>query len=148
MLGVPRTPVVVKSELLLALRALVEASVLGAQDADKLTALVQQAQEQGDESDDAKAPAAAAYENHSGGIVETLQGLLDKAEEQLDAARKKEVNSRHRACLGGQLWELLLMVDGGAVIMGPRSPRRGHPRDVARTSVGMWRTSSGHHPDL
>lgn len=80
-----------------ALKAMVEASMLNTQEAEKLTALVQQSQQQGDASDDedAGAPAAQAYESHSGGIIDTLQGLLDKAEDQLDAARKKEVSSRH-----------------------------------------------------
>jgi len=78
-----------------ALKAMVEASMLGSQDAQKLTALVQDAQQEGDESDDAQAPAAAAYTSHSAGIIDTLQSLLDKAEEQLDASRKKEVSSKH-----------------------------------------------------
>merc|ERR1719498_1232967 len=41
------------------------------------------------------APDAATYEGHSGSIVETLEGLLDKAKEQLDGARKKETNAKH-----------------------------------------------------
>jgi hypothetical protein len=39
------------------------------------------------------APDSAVYESHSGGIIETLEGLLDKAKDQLDAARKKEQTS-------------------------------------------------------
>merc|ERR1712196_19077 len=34
------------------------------------------------------------YENHSGDIIATLQGLLDKAQSQLDDARKTETSSR------------------------------------------------------
>merc|ERR1719401_2347659 len=41
------------------------------------------------------APEAAAYESHSGSIIDTLEGLLDKAKEQLDGARKKETNAQH-----------------------------------------------------
>eukprot|EP00429_Kryptoperidinium_foliaceum_P017651 CAMPEP_0176044520 /NCGR_PEP_ID=MMETSP0120_2-20121206/22096_1 /TAXON_ID=160619 /ORGANISM="Kryptoperidinium foliaceum, Strain CCMP 1326" /LENGTH=700 /DNA_ID=CAMNT_0017377925 /DNA_START=69 /DNA_END=2171 /DNA_ORIENTATION=+ len=78
-----------------ALRALVDASELGAQDADKLAALVQQSQQQSDDSDEEQAPQAAVYESHSGSIIETLEGLLDKAEEELDQARKKEVSAKH-----------------------------------------------------
>jgi hypothetical protein len=87
-----------------ALKAMVAASMLNSQDATKLTALVQssqQGEDQGEDQDglaDAQAlsaPEAAAYEGHSGDIIETLEGLLDKAKDQLDDARKKETNSKH-----------------------------------------------------
>jgi hypothetical protein len=48
-----------------------------------------------DEEADAGAPAAEVYENQSGGILDALAGLLSKAEEQLDAARKEETSSKH-----------------------------------------------------
>merc|ERR1719159_2381598 len=41
------------------------------------------------------APAAAVYESHSGNIIDTLQGLLDKAETQLSEARKTETDALH-----------------------------------------------------
>jgi len=71
-----------------AFTVMVQASVMSTADAATLTALVQSS----NDDDDAAygAPAAAAYESKSGGIVETLQGLLDKAEEQLSNAQKKE----------------------------------------------------------
>lgn len=80
-----------------ALRAMVTASMFASQDADRLTALLQDqtAQDQDDASDDFGAPDPSAYENHSGSIISTLQGLLDKAEEQLEGARKKEVAAKH-----------------------------------------------------
>jgi len=76
-----------------AFSAMVEASVMSSADAATLTALVQSSSD----DDDAAfgAPAAAAYENKSGGIVETLQGLLDKAEEQLSTAQKKETAAKN-----------------------------------------------------
>ena len=43
---------------------------------------------------DVGAPDAAKYENHSGDIIANHQGLLDKAQEQLDDARKTETSSR------------------------------------------------------
>merc|ERR1719386_70578 len=43
---------------------------------------------------DVGAPDAAKYENHSSDIISTLQGLLDKAQRQLDDARKSETGSR------------------------------------------------------
>merc|ERR1719272_2927153 len=39
------------------------------------------------------APAAAVYEGHSDGIVGTLEGLTEKADGQLDKARKEERTS-------------------------------------------------------
>merc|ERR1719453_2254262 len=38
-------------------------------------------------------PAAAVYEGHSGGILDTLDGLTEKAEGQLDKARKTEATA-------------------------------------------------------
>ena len=57
-------------------------------DASRLTALVQTEQDSSDAS--AGAPAAAVYEGHSDGIVGVLEGLTEKAEGQLDKARKTE----------------------------------------------------------
>merc|ERR1719436_523234 len=75
-----------------ALDVLVQASAITSADATKLTALVQSSQDS--ENDDVGAPAAAVYKSHSADIVETLTGLLEKAEEQLDEARKKETANR------------------------------------------------------
>jgi len=64
------------SNLAQALTIMVKASAISSADATKLTALVQT-----DDSDsDTGAPAAEVYENHSGGIIDTLNGLLEKAE--------------------------------------------------------------------
>jgi len=74
-----------------ALSVLVEASSLSSADAKRLTALVQSSSQE----DDVGAPAGSVYESHSGGIVEVLTDLLDKSEEQLDAARSKETKDLH-----------------------------------------------------
>merc|ERR1719243_241669 len=71
-----------------ALSAMVQASVLSSADASQLTALVQT--EQGDSDSEMGAPAAQVYEGHSDGIIGTLEGLTEKAEGQLDKARKAE----------------------------------------------------------
>jgi hypothetical protein len=74
-----------------ALSVMVQASVLSSADASRLTALVQT---QNDDSDEAAgAPAAAVYEGHSDGIIGTLEGLTEKAEGQLDKARKTETSN-------------------------------------------------------
>jgi len=53
-----------------ALTALVDASLINSGDAAKLTALMQGSSSEDDE--DTGAPAASAYEGHSGGIIDTL----------------------------------------------------------------------------
>merc|ERR1719401_846253 len=85
------------SSLTDALNVMAQASVLSSADASRLTALVQT--QQGASNDDADAepgaPAAAVYEGHSDGIIGTLEGLTEKAESQLDKARKTETTSLH-----------------------------------------------------
>merc|ERR1719337_636159 len=76
-----------------AFRLMVDASVLSSADASRLTALVQS--QSSDEDADAGAPDAAAYVSHSGNIIDTLQGLKEKALEQLGDARKKESTALH-----------------------------------------------------
>jgi len=58
-----------------------------------LTALVQSSHEAQDSDDEMGAPAAAVYKGHSDGIIGTLEDLLEKAESQLDKARKAEQTS-------------------------------------------------------
>merc|ERR1719230_1620608 len=48
-----------------------------------------------DDDDDAGAPAAAVYESHSGGIIDTLNGLLEKGQTQLDAATATETTNKN-----------------------------------------------------
>merc|ERR1740138_1267370 len=77
-----------------ALAVLVQASAFSSADASRLTALVQSSAHSDENDMDVGAPDAAKYENHSGDIIATLQGLLDKAQGQLDDARKTETSSR------------------------------------------------------
>jgi len=77
-----------------ALAVMVQASAFSAADASRLTALVQSSAHDETSDMDIGAPDAAKYENHSGDIIATLQGLLDKAQGQLDDARKSETASR------------------------------------------------------
>merc|ERR1719311_204145 len=71
-----------------ALSVMVQASAMSSADASRLTALVQT--EQSDSDSEMGAPAAQVYEGHSDGIIGTLEGLTEKAESQLDKARKTE----------------------------------------------------------
>merc|ERR1719221_346006 len=80
-----------------ALKVMVQASMLSSADASKLTALVQSEQDSSnsDSELDVGAPAAAVYEGHSDGIIGTLESLTEKAEAQLEKARKTETTSLH-----------------------------------------------------
>merc|ERR1719281_2188241 len=69
-----------------AFKVMVQASMMSSADASRLTALVQTT----DDDSETGAPAASVYEGHSDGIIGTLEGLTEKAESQLDKARKTE----------------------------------------------------------
>merc|ERR1719502_2074012 len=73
-----------------ALSVMVQASAFSSADASRLTALVQTQQTDSDSDEELGAPAAQVYKGQSGGIIGTLEGLLEKAEGQLDKARKTE----------------------------------------------------------
>ena len=78
------------------LPVLVQASKISSADANRLTALIQgtkSAETDGEYS--LGAPATSVYEGHSGGIVDTLNYLLEKAESRLDDVRKTEVADLH-----------------------------------------------------
>jgi hypothetical protein len=75
-----------------ALGVMVEASVISTADSKRLAALVQSSQE-AEDGNELGAPAGAVYEGHSGGIIGTMQDLLDKAEAQLRKARESERTS-------------------------------------------------------
>jgi len=77
------------------LSAIVDAAAFSTRDKSKLLGLVQSREAADDEDDEPGAPAAAVYKSHSGGIVDVLEDLKDKAEEQLSAVRKEETNAKH-----------------------------------------------------
>jgi len=79
------------THLVEALNVMVQASGFSSSDAQKLTALVQQSEDS--EGDNEGAPSASVYEGHSGGILDVLQDLLDKANVQLKSAQNKETSN-------------------------------------------------------
>jgi len=81
------------SNLEQALSIMVRASAISSADATKLSALVQTRND--DSESETGAPDAEVYESKSGGIVDTLTGLLEKAEGQLDAATKAETQAKN-----------------------------------------------------
>merc|ERR1719335_271243 len=72
-----------------ALAIILQGTSISTADASKLTAFLQNS----DEDEDTGAPAAAVYKGKSGGIVETMQDLHDKGEAQLEKARSEETKS-------------------------------------------------------
>jgi chromosome segregation ATPase len=78
-----------------ALQAMVGASAFSAEDANTLTAFVQNSQAAADSDGEPGAPEAAVYESKGGSIVDVLEDLLDKANSQLADARKNEESSMH-----------------------------------------------------
>merc|ERR1719420_63098 len=83
--------------LLKGVGAVLDAAAFSSDSKDKLLGFIQNAQ--GDESDDEElslgAPAPDAYKSKSGGIVDTLMDMKEKAEGELSEARKAESNSQH-----------------------------------------------------
>jgi len=69
-----------------ALSYMVKAQSLSSADSVKLTALVQSSQQ----DDDMGAPDPAAFQSSSGGVVDTLNSLLEEAQTQLDQSRATE----------------------------------------------------------
>jgi len=83
-------------EVLTALTALVQASSISADDRSTLTSLVQQAQGADDEDFlAAAAPAPKAYESQSGGILDTLEDMKEKAVAMRNEGQKAEMNAKH-----------------------------------------------------
>jgi hypothetical protein len=77
-----------------ALNLLVQASAVSTADSSKLTALLQSQTNTDDQEEETGAPAAANYENQSGGILDILADMQSKAEDDLAAARKAESESQ------------------------------------------------------
>jgi len=85
--------------LIQAVGAILDAASFYSQDQKKLVALVQARQTAASDAADADeelgAPAAAVYESKSGGIVDVLEDMKEKAEGQLSDLRKAETNGQH-----------------------------------------------------
>lgn len=82
-------------DVMLGLSAVVDAaSFIGDDDKEKLMSLIQSREDADDAVDDSQ-PAPAAYESHSGGIVEVMEDMRDKAEAQLRKERNEEAKAVH-----------------------------------------------------
>jgi len=83
--------------LIQSLSVVVDAAAFSSEDRQKLVALVQSHQQEQEEDADSElgAPSASKYESKSGGIVELLEDLKEKAEGELADARKEESTAKH-----------------------------------------------------
>jgi len=83
------------NKLVQALGAIVDAAGFSGGDKNRLSALIQS--QQGSDDDDALlgAPAAAVYKSKSGGIVDVLVDMKEKAESELGDLRKAENSAKH-----------------------------------------------------
>lgn len=73
------------------LTTVLDAAIFSSTDTSKLHAFLQQ----GESEEGVNAPDVQAYESKSGGIIDTIADLQDKAEAALADARKTEVKARH-----------------------------------------------------
>merc|ERR1719482_1163540 len=83
------------NNLLKSLSAVVDAASFSVEDRQHLMALVQAKQGASSDDDDFGAPAAATYKSHSSNIVDVLEDLKEKAEEELADVRKAESGAKH-----------------------------------------------------
>lgn len=95
------------------LSTLLDAAALSLHDRKMLVGLVQSSEdEQDQEFDEAEgAPAPEAYKSHGSSIIDVLTDLKQKAEVQLDEARKEEMNAKHNFDLLKQSLEDQIEVD-------------------------------------
>jgi len=77
------------------LGTIVDAAGFPTADRQKLLALVQSRQAAEADDDEPGAPAAAVYKTHSSSILDVLEDLKEKAEEQLSDLRKAEASAKH-----------------------------------------------------
>jgi chromosome segregation ATPase len=76
-----------------AIGTVIDAAAFSGQDKGKLMALIQ-SNNADDDEDDNGAPDPAAYKSHSGGILDVLGDMKDKAEGELAELRKAETNAK------------------------------------------------------
>jgi len=92
------------------LGSVLDAVAIGHSDKKQLMALVQSQDD--DSDDDMGAPAAATYKNKSGGIMDVLEDLKEKAESELADLRKAESSAAHNFAMTKQALEDQAAADG------------------------------------
>lgn len=131
--------------LIQSLSLIVQASAISSADRSRLSSLLQRQQDtqnSDDEMDDLMtgAPDPAAYESKSGGIVGTLNDLLDDAEEQLAEARKKESTSKNNYEMLKQ--ELTDAIKFGNKEMDKAKKRKAEAEEASAVAQGELETTT------
>merc|ERR1719361_1142912 len=93
------------------LNSIVDATALSIADKQKLVSLMQSQQESDADDDELGAPEAAVYKSHSTGILDVLEDLKEKSEEQLSDLRKAETNAKHNFAMLKQSLEDQITAD-------------------------------------
>merc|ERR1719361_327832 len=93
------------------LNSIVDATALSIADKQKLISLMQSQQESDADDDELGAPEAAVYKSHSTGILDVLEDLKEKSEEQLSDLRKAETNAKHNFAMLKQSLEDQIAAD-------------------------------------
>jgi len=96
------------TSLVQSLSVVVDAAGFSSTDREKLVALVQSK----NEDSELGAPAAATYKSQSGGIVDVLEDLKEKAEGELSEARKAETSAKHNYGMMKQSLDDQMAADG------------------------------------
>merc|ERR1719324_662928 len=81
-------------KLLKSLSTVIDAAAFSISDRDHLVSMVQSRQSASDE-EDLGAPSVSAYKSHSSNIIDVLDDLKEKAEEELADLRKAEASTKH-----------------------------------------------------
>jgi len=93
-----------------ALGSVIDAAAFPGNDRKKLMAMVQQSSD--DDDSEPGAPAAATYKSHSGGIIDVLDDMKEKAEGELGDLRKAEGTTKHSFNMLKQSLEGQVAADG------------------------------------
>jgi len=95
--------------MLHSLELVADAAAFSVDDRQRLIALAQT--DQGNDDEEFGAPAAAAYKSQSGGIIEVLEDMKEKAESQLAELRKAEESAKHNYAMLKQSLEAQIAAD-------------------------------------
>jgi len=119
--------------LLAALSTVLDANAVISGGTEELNALLQESSDE--ELDALGAPAAAAYEKKSGGIVKTLDGMLEKAKKELQDTRSAETTRSHNFALLEQ--GLKDKIKFATQELGETKGKKGEASEVTAEAEGM-----------
>lgn len=138
------------SKILDSLSSVIDAAGMSATDQRRLASLVQ-SQEHIEEGDaDISAPRAAVYKSQSGGIMDVLDDMREKAEGQLSDLRTAEVSSRHNFEMLKQSLTDELKTSSDAMVEGKKNlASNAEAKAVAEGDLGVaMKTLANAHREV